>query len=152
MKTILVKTLSLLLISTALFSFAPAPGGEGFEVLVNGKVVLQRFGNDVNKPHVLRFAAGTENDEVTIKYYHCGQPGKNRVLTIKDGQDNVLRQISFGNEANGKAGMSCKVKDIISLRKGNITSLRLYYSSDELPAGKLLVSILSDNAAPAVKP
>lgn len=152
MKTLFVKTLSLLLLSSAVFSFSSMPGGEGFEVSVNGKVVLQRFGKDLNTPHVLRFAAGTENDDITIRYYHCGKVGKNRVLTVKDGNDNVLKELRFEDAENGKAGMCCKVKDIVSLKKGNIRSLKLYYSSSEIPAGRLLVSIVSDSDMSAVMP
>lgn len=139
----------LLLFSTAIFSFSHKPGGEGYEVYVNGKVVLQRFGSEMNKPHTLRFTAGTENDEITVKYYHCGQKGKNRVLTVKDDQGNVLKEIRFEDEQSNANNMSCRVKDIISLKRGNASSLKLYYSSSELPGGRLLVSIVSDAVATA---
>jgi hypothetical protein len=141
MKSFIAKTLSVLLISTALFSFTSIPGGEGFEVYVNGKVILQRFGKELYKPHTIRFAPGTENDEVTIRYHHCGQAGKNRVLTVKDGQDNVLKEIHFADASTTVSGMSCRVKDIISLKKGNNAVLKLYYRSSELPGGRLLVTI-----------
>lgn len=152
MKSIITKTFMLLVISATLSSFSSMPGGEGFEVFVNGKVVLQRFGKDLNKPHTLRFASGTENDEITIKYHHCGQAGKNRVLAVKDEQDKTLKEIRFEDTGNGQSGMNCKVKDIISLKKGKNTVLKLYYSSSELPGGRLLVSIVSGSAATAVTP
>lgn len=151
MKKIIAKALSLLVISTTLFSFSSMPGGEGFEVYVNGKVVLQRFGKDLNKPQVLRFAAGTENDEITIKYHHCGQAGKNRVLTVKDNEEKVLKEIRF-TDAGSPSGMSCKVKDIISVRRGNNSVLKLYYSSSELPGGRLLVSVVAGGTTTAVMP
>lgn len=149
MKSIFAKTVMLLLFSTALFSFSYKPGGEGYEVYINGKVVLQRFGSEMNKPHTLRFTAGTENDEITIKYHHCGQAGKNRLLTVKDENDRVLKEIRFADAEPGANGMNCRVKDIISLKKGNSTSLKLYYSSSELPGGRLLVSIVSDASVTA---
>lgn len=111
---------------------------------LNGKLVLQRFGTDLNKPHTLRFAAGTANDEISFRYYHCGQPGKERVLIVKDSGNKTLRELSFGNEENTKAGMQCRVSDLISLRKNETDVLKLYYRSSEIPDGRLLVSIVTD--------
>jgi hypothetical protein len=37
--------------------------------------------------------------------------------------------------------MTVPVKDILSLKKGNDNTLKLYYSSNELPNGRLLVTI-----------
>lgn len=147
MKQLIAKTAMLLALSAALFSFTANPGGEGYEVFVNGKVVVQKFGREMDKPHIIRFAVGTENDEITVKYHHCGRVGKNRVLTVKDEQDNVLKQIRFEDSNNPVAGMSCRVSDIISLRKGNSNALKLYYSSAELPDGRLLVSIVNSSAS-----
>lgn len=143
MKKWILSTSFLLAALTILSSSRPSPGGEGFEIYVNGKVVLQRFGSDMNKPHTLRFASGTENDEISIRYYHCGKTGKNRLLTVKDEQDKVLREIRFSDAENAASGMKCRVSDIINLKRGNNRSLKLYYSSSELPEGRLLVSIVS---------
>jgi len=153
MKPIITKTLSLLLLSAALFSFTAKPGGEGFEVYLNNKLILQRFGDQLNTAQVLRFTDGfTANDELTIKYHHCGRVGKNRVLTIKNEADKVLQEIRFPDSAVPVAGMSCKVKEIISLKKGNNSVLKLYYTSSELPNGRLLASIVTSSATAAVMP
>ena len=152
MKKLMTRIALLLIPCLTLFSFANAPGGEGFEVYLNGKLVLQRFGTDLNKPHTLRFAAGTANDEISFRYYHCGQPGKERVLIVKDSGNKTLREISFGNEENTKAGMQCRVSDLISLRKNETDVLKLYYRSSEIPDGRLLVSIVTDKQGAAVRP
>ena len=141
MRSIIAKTFSLLVISTALFSFSAKPGGEGFEVYLNNKLILQRFGNNMKAVQTIRLDEGSANDELTIKYHHCGKVGKNRVLTVKDGQDKVLKAIRFADVSYETGGMSCRVKDIISLKKGNSATLKLYYSSSELPEGRLLASI-----------
>lgn len=143
MRSIIAKTFSLLLISTALFSFSAKPGGEGFEVYLNNKLILQRFGNNMNAVQTIRLNEGSPNDELTIKYHHCGKVGKNRVLTVKDGQDKVLKEIRFADAADPSASMNCRVKDIISLKKGNSSTFRLFYKSSELPAGRLLATIIT---------
>ena len=152
MKKLMTRIALLLIPCLTLFSFANAPGGEGFEVYLNGKLVLQRFGTDLNKPHTLRFAAGTANDEISFRYYHCGQPGKERVLIVKDSGNKTLRELSFGNEENTKAGMQCRVSDLISLRKNETDVLKLYYRSSEIPDGRLLVSIVTDKQGAAFHP
>lgn len=143
MKPAIIKSACALLLSFILFSFSTPPGGEGFEIYLNNKVIIQRFGNDVNKPQTIKLALSSAQDEITIKYYHCGRVGKNRVLTIKDSQEKVLKEIRFADVNIPVAGMICKVKDIISLKKSNDSFLKLYYTSTELPNGRLLASVLT---------
>ena len=149
MRSIIAKTFSLLVITTALFSFSAKPGGEGFEVYLNNKLILERFGNNMKAVQTIRLNEGSANDELTIKYHHCGKVGKDRVLTVKDGQDNVLKAIRFADVNYVMGGMSCRVKDIISLKKGNSSTLKLYYSSSELPEGRLLASIVTGKSVTA---
>lgn len=152
MKSIFLKSTLLLMMVFSLFSFSNLPGGEGFEVYLNNKMIMQRFGNQLNSPQTIQLSDGSINDEITIKYHHCGRVGKNRVLTIKDGQEKILKEIRFADENNPVAGMSCKVKDIISLKKGNNTVLKLYYTSSELPNGRLLASIITGSNTTAGRP
>lgn len=128
------KKLAAFACCTVLFSFSSMPGGEGFEVFLNNKVVLQQFGTNMNTIKTLNLDQASASDELSIIYHHCGQMGKNRVVTIKDGQNNTLKKWSFKDEGNR---MTCKVKDILNLQKGN-TVLKLYYSSSELPEGRQL--------------
>lgn len=143
MKSFLMKPLAILSIAFTLFSFTKPAGGEGFEVFLNNNVILQCFGSQVNSPQTIQLAQGSVTDEITIKYYHCGKTGKNRVLTVKDGQDKTLKEFRFADASSASSGMCCKVKDIVSLRKGNSSVMKLYYSSSELPGGRLLASIVT---------
>lgn len=140
MKSLISKTLALVVICTTLFSFSPAPGGEGFEIYLNNKVVLQRFGNSMNTVQSLQLTGSSSSDQLTIKYHHCGRVGKDRVVTIKDGQNKLLKEFRFPDAATPVAAMSVPVKEIISLKKGS-TTLKLYYASTELPTGRMLVTI-----------
>lgn len=149
MKKLIVKMLSLLVLSTALFSFSGKPGGEGFEVYLNNKLIVQKFGNQMNTAQPIQLNQGSPNDELTIKYYHCGTIGKNRVLTIKDGQDKTLKEFRFADASSNASGMKCSVKDIFSLKKGNNSTLKLYYTSSELPRGRLLATLVTGNNSAA---
>ncbi len=145
MKSIISKATMLLVTTAALLSFSPKFGGEGFEILLNGKVVLQQFGKDINNVKNLQLNANSSNDKLTIKYYHCGRVGKNRIVTIKDGQDKLLKEWRFRDVATPVSDMSCNVKDILDLQRKNNKIFKIFYSSTELPNGRQLVSVVVGN-------
>lgn len=133
-----------------LFSFAShSPGGEGFEILLNNKPVVQQFGNEMKVVKTLKLDQSNENDQLTIRYHHCGKVGKNRTITLKDAKDNILKQWKFTDVSNASASMSCKVKDILALQNGKDKTIKLFYASSELPQGRQLASIVTGTKAVA---
>ncbi len=140
MKSINRKTMLLFAMCTILFSFLPKPGGEGFEIYLNNKVVLQQFGGDMNTVESLQLNSSGNNDKLTIKYHHCGKVGKNRIITVKDGQNKVLKQFRYADAVTPVSPMAVNVNDILSFKKKDNT-LKLFYSSSELPNGRVLASI-----------
>jgi|CXWJ01.1.fsa_nt_gi hypothetical protein len=139
------KAMMLVAIAAALLSFSPRFGGEGFEILLNGKVLLQQFGKDLNTVKNLQLGQVSANDKLTIRYHHCGNVGKNRVVTIKDGQDRVLKQWRYKDSESRVAEMQCSTQDIITLKKAGTDVFKIYYSSSELPNGRMLASISVGN-------
>src|SRR5712671_5628126 len=105
MKSIISKALSLVAISATFLSFSPKPGGEGFEITLNNKIMLQQFGNEMNTVQSLQLTQLSINDQLNIKYYHCGKAGNNRVITIRDGQNNLLKEFRYGNASSASAAM-----------------------------------------------
>ncbi|MGK2861700.1 MAG: hypothetical protein ACSLE0_07180 [Chitinophagaceae bacterium] len=142
-KTKVINLVAAFTLSTILFSFSNGKGGEGFEIFLNNKLVIQQYGKEMNKVKSLSLDASSENDLLSIRYYHCGRVSKSKTITIRDDQDRVLKQWKFADVSDASATISCKVKDILSLRKGKSSSLKLYYSSSELPEGRLLTSIVT---------
>ena len=143
--------LSLLLtISTALFSFSTTKnnfGGEGFEVYLNDKLVLQQYGKEMDQIKNLQLDQSASNGQLAIRYYHCGRPGKSRIVSIKDEQNVVLKEWKFAS-----AKVSCSVKDIVTLPKIKAgKKVNLYYAASELPNGRLLATLTSVNKS-AVQP
>src|SRR4026208_1878559 len=140
----------LLALSAVLFSFSvktaerlfPSKsdfGGEGFEVYLNNKLVIQQFGEKMNNVKSLELDQSASNGQLAIRYFHCGQPGKSRVITIKDEQNVVLKEWRFGDTKEASARLCCNVKDILSLPKIKAgKKVNLYYTSTELPKGRLL--------------
>lgn len=132
------KLLAVVIFSIASFSFTAKPGGEGFEIYLNNKMMIQQYGENMNTVQSLRFDQNPLSDQITIKYHHCGKIGKNRVITIKDGQNNVLKVFRYTDATQPLSAMSVNVKEIRNLKKETSNSFKLYYSSSELTAGRLL--------------
>ncbi|OJW04501.1 MAG: hypothetical protein BGO52_18415 [Sphingobacteriales bacterium 44-61] len=139
--------LALLLPAAALLfilsSFSFKPGGEGFEVFQNNKLMFQQFGNNMQNIKSLQLNAAGIKDQITIKYYHCGRIGKNRHLIIRGTDNKELKNWQFANSSEKDPGMSFRVGDVLSLQpKGKRSALNVYYSSTEIPEGRLLVSLV----------
>jgi hypothetical protein len=146
MKSMISKTLAGLALCASLFSFTAKPGGEGFEIYLNNQVVLQQFGKDMNTVKSLNLSQAQPNDKLVVKYHHCGQAGTKRTITIKDGQNNILKEFRFADSPTPVMAMSIPVKEILNLKKGKIAELKLFYSSVELPDGRMLTYIKTGTA------
>jgi len=141
MKSLISKTLLLCTVAISLFSFTAKPGGEGFEIFVDNKLMIQRFGHDINTVQPLQLNPQSSNEKLLIKYHHCGRVGKNRVITIKDVQNVVLKEFRYSDPATASSTMSLEIKDILGLKKKGAGMLKLFYTSSELPGGRLLTTI-----------
>jgi hypothetical protein len=141
MKSITGKIIGLLGIAAALFSFTTRPGGEGFEIYLNNKVVLQQYGNEMNTVKKLSVDQYVASDNLGIKYHHCGKVGKNRVITIRDAQNNTLKEYRYADVTTPASAMMVPVKDILNLKKKAGSNLQLCYASSELPKGRALVFV-----------
>lgn len=145
--------LTLFAVIITLLSFTTNKGGEGYEIYIDNKLVLQQYGNQTGNVKSLQLSRQDQDAQMIVKYWHCGRIGKSRQITIRDAQNRMLKQWNFGDAKNATTGMSCKVKDIVALEKGKTQSLNLYYSSSELPKEKLLASIqVSGNNVASVLP
>jgi len=136
-----IKRFALLLVTAALFSFKADPGGEGFEIYLGGKLLTQQFGSHVNDVRSLQLQPAS-GEELVIKYFHCGKVGTQRVITIKDNRDNLLKEYHYADGSASKNGMSLKVKELMKFSdaKKGISKVKMYYSSSELPNGRWLAS------------
>ncbi len=148
MKSVLKKSgflavLGLVIFSAVASSFTLNRGGEGFEIYLDNKLVMQRFGSEMNNVQNLALDQRSVNGQLAIKYHHCGRVGKNRQVVIRDAQNNLLKEWRFPDVKDAYAAMNFSVKDILTAQKGSrSTTVNLYYSSTELPKGRMLASIV----------
>lgn len=120
-------------------SFTSRPGGEGFEIYADGQLLLQRFGSDVANAQPLALTKHS-NGNLYIKYFHCGKTGTNRVITLKDQHQNVLRAFPYADSKAEQGVMRLDIAAIRALVKGN-EPVQLFYSSAELKNGRMLTTI-----------
>src|SRR4051812_36692490 len=110
MNQVINKTTVLVAIASTLMSFTNF-GVEGFQIFLNNKMVVQQFGKMADTSHIL-LDQSLADDQLKIKYYHCGQIGTNRTIVIKDGKNNQLKEWHFADAASSSTPMLCNVKDI----------------------------------------
>lgn len=135
------KTLALTVpVMLAVSSIQPAEkvGGEGFEIYLDNKLVLQRFGSDMKKVSTLTLDAERTDLKLTVKYHHCGRIGKDRQITLRDEKNQLVKQWQYPDKAVPVAAMTCNMESVFPIKKARTGNLKLYYSSSELPEGRLL--------------
>ncbi len=138
------KSLAGIALYAILLSFTSRnAGGEGFEIYLNNKLVLEQYGSKMDVVKTLNLEKANDDDILSVRYHHCGRVGKSRTITVKDAQNKVLKEWKFNDSPDVASRISCKVKDIVSLSKGKDKTLKLYYSSSELPKGRQLASIVA---------
>lgn len=133
---------------TSLLSFSPKPGGEGFEIYLNNRLLVQRFGQEMNTVQTISLNNISADDQLRVRYHHCGKAGKNRQITIRNSDNKILKEWKY-TDRDVASSMICPLNDILSLKKTNAT-LKLYYSSSELPGGRQLAVISSSSNAAMV--
>lgn len=144
MKSTGFKTMMLAALCAVAFAFTPKPGGEGFEIYLGDKLLTQQFGSKVNEVKTIRLEQSQAREVLSVKYYHCGQVGKHRVITIGDANGTVLKKFRFEEISSPVQAMTVKVQELLNLKNGRDVVLKLYYASTELPQGRLLASIVTD--------
>ena len=149
-KLVAAKSLLILLCLT-LFSFSPQKGGDSFEILLNGKRVLQQFVYASKGLQTIQLTPVSDNDNLDIYYSHCGHIGTNRCITIKNEKDQPIKVWKLQDAVDKNGAMSFKLKDILSLRKNKTDKLNLFYSSSELPSGRTLAVIAGEETGVARK-
>lgn len=113
------------------FSFSHSPGGEGFEVYLNNKLVMQAHGDGINDVKTLDLKNSAPGDKLTVKYFHCGKIGKNRVVTLKNSANTIIKTFRYP-DTQSNTSMEVPLKDLT-------VSARLFYSSTELPKERALI-------------
>jgi hypothetical protein len=117
------------------------PGGDIFELYIGKEMLIQQALHNDNGVKQITLRADQKDEKMSVKFYHCGKSGTQRTITLRDQNDQVLKSLSFSEPKSSSSVMSFPVSEIVQFQSEENTSIRLYYSSAELPKGKWLVSV-----------
>jgi hypothetical protein len=124
-------------------SFDTVRGGDIVEIYLNGNRVHQQFIHADKSAKAFQLLSLNNNDRLEVYYSHCGSTGKDRVLTIRNERNELLKELTFANSGGERSRMRFTSKDIGKLQN---QKMNLYYSSKELPKGRL-VAVIGWNAS-----
>lgn len=129
-------------------SFSGKWGGDMFAIYLNGKQVLRQFVHIDQSVKTLSLVSRSEKDKIEVLYSHCGQAGKSRVISLRDEKNRLVKKLSFGDGSDDESLMGFSRSELGRTKEAK---LDLYYSSKELPEGKLLARIVWQEAKAVVK-
>src|SRR5437868_5975630 len=95
------KSIILFAMSLLLFSFSTNWGGDSYQIYLNKKLLLKEYVSQGHAAQTFSLDKGSYNEEVDIYYSHCGQVGKNRTISIKDGHNRLVKELHYP-DFNGK--------------------------------------------------
>jgi hypothetical protein len=148
-KSLLASCLTLMLLGTAAFLQPAIAGTDSYEIYLNKKLIVKQFVTQPLTLSSLQLNETNSKDVLVVYYNHCGAIGKGRSIAIKDDRGVVLKEWKFTDAAGSDKysdvtgsdkGMSIPVKDLLALGK-NGASLSLFYSSQQLPEGRMLTHV-----------
>jgi hypothetical protein len=138
---IVAKTLALLAVCATLCSFAAYRGAHSFRIFLNDKMIFEQYVSAKEGVKSFELGKANYNDKLTVYYNECGHVGTGRSIVIKDENNKTLKEWRYADVASVAAPMTCKAGEILDLQKNKSGKLQLFYTSKEVPDGKVLASI-----------
>jgi hypothetical protein len=122
-------------------AFTAKAGGEGFQIYLNNKLILEQSGSQFTLQS-LPLDKANINDELVIYYFSCHDKGKARSIAVKDDKGNIVKEWKFGDASGPRSAMKIPVRELLQLEKSYAqTSIGLFYISQQQPKGRPLSSL-----------
>jgi hypothetical protein len=141
------------ILCSILLSFSTTPGAHNFQVYLDNKLMIDQYVNLKMNVPTLRVDPADNYSQLIVKYNECGRKVTGRKITVKDDQNNVLKDWTFEGASSGyEDAMTCKLKDVIAVKQNGSNTLKLFYSSKEFPEGQQLANlVISPDAGTALR-
>lgn len=138
-----------ILIISMLCSFMSNLGGEHYSIYLNNNLLTRQVIAHQEKIPALRIGASIQGN-ISIHYDHCGQIGKSRTLSLRTGENKVIKTWNFDDTLGAKSKMIVEVNEITRLLQKQ-SPATLVYSSKELREGRVLATFILDNQTTVAK-
>lgn len=132
-----------------LFSFMSNLGGEQYSIYLNNDLLTQQVIAHQDKVPAVRLGKATQGN-ISIHYDHCGQIGTSRTLSLRIGENNVIKTWNFDDALSVKSRMTVDVNEITRLLQKQ-SPATLIYSSKELSTDRVLATFVLDNETTVAK-
>jgi hypothetical protein len=150
----LVRPVSVLLftfVCATLLSFSLKFGGDSYTIHLNNKQLVQHYVHSKSSTPSISLNPRSGTDQVSVYYSECGKIGSQRKLTLKDNQDNILKEWGYANAKEEHTPMTFTTKEVTAANKNKVNTLKLYYTSNEVSNGRLLATISLGDAAASTR-
>lgn len=128
---------------TTLSSFSHLTGAHSVQVYFDGKLMLEQYINTESQAPRLMLNPAEKYSQLIVKYNECGRTVTGRTLTLKDGNDKVLKDWHFDGASTGyRESMTCSVKEVLALKPKGSETLKLFYSSKDFPQGQQIAYLV----------
>jgi hypothetical protein len=126
-----------------LSAFAPMPGAHSFQVYLDDRIVADQYTDRRTIAPKISLDPAENQKQLILKYNECGRTVTGRVVTFKDAEDKVLKEVKFEGTAKGfENPMTFSLKDIVALKSKNGNALKVYYASADFPDGQHVVTLV----------
>ena len=151
MKKFIAFSLTGIVLCTILFAFTRPMGAHSVQVYLDKKLVVDQHLDFKGNAPKIKLDANEKYNQLIVKYDECGRTVTGRKITVKDGDNKMLKAWYFKGSANGFGQpMEFQFNDILALRQNGNNTLKLYYSSNDFPEGQHMASlVIGGNAVTA---
>lgn len=144
-KNPLLRSCLLIVLCITTFMSTAKAGLDYYEIYMGKKLILKRALNQPLNLAMLPISDANINEQLIIYYHQCNAPGKlgsKRIITLKDGNGNKVKEWKFADANGSNTGMFIPVKELIQLQKTSKSNmLDLFYTAEGRSEGQKLASI-----------
>ena len=141
----LLKSCLLIVFCLIAFMSTAKAGLDYYEIYIGKKLIVKRAVNQPLNLASLPINPSNINEQLIIYYYQCNAPGKlgsKRIITLKDGNGNKIKEWKFADAGSSNTAMCIPVKELIQLQKaGKRNLLDLFYTAEGRLDGEKLASL-----------
>ncbi len=132
LRTAVIRTFLLALVSMCLFTFAARAGGDSYEITLNNKVLIRQALYEPFDLKNLDLSEAKATDKIYIRFLQCNEPGKvgkSRAISIRDTKGNIVKEWKFQDSDQKGNAMVISVGELLALQKNAADRLVVYYSA-----------------------
>jgi hypothetical protein len=128
-----------------LSAFASRPGGYGYTVHLNNKLVGEYYLTSTHLTPTVTVQNADLKSSLAVYFNECGQIGGGRKLSVRSVDQKILKEWSFANSTAKHDAMEVSIQDVGGLLASG--KVAIYYASERVTKPQLLVYLSTETIA-----